>query len=59
MARPVMLGDGVWIGARSIVCPGVVAEEHSVLTAGSVIIGHMEANMVYQGNPARVKRSRT
>lgn len=59
VAKPVVLGDGVWIGARSIVCPGVVAAEQSVLTAGSVLVSNMEANMVYQGNPAQLKRSRT
>ncbi len=58
MAKPVVLGDGVWIGARSIVCPGVVAADQSVLTAGSVIISHMQSNMVYQGNPAVAKRKR-
>lgn len=59
IAKPVILEDGVWIGARSVVCPGVIAKEHSVLTAGSVIVGNMDANMVYQGNPAKVKRFRT
>jgi putative colanic acid biosynthesis acetyltransferase WcaF len=58
MAKPIVLGDGVWIGAKSIVCPGVVAAEQSVLTAGSVIISNMESNMVYQGNPAVIKRKR-
>lgn len=57
-AKPVVLEDGVWIGARSVVCPGVTAAEQSVLSAGSVINTTMEANTVYQGNPAVAKRQR-
>jgi putative colanic acid biosynthesis acetyltransferase WcaF len=58
MAKSVVLAEGVWIGARSVVCPGVQAAEQSVLTAGSVITTDMESNTVYQGNPAVKKRNR-
>ena len=58
MAKSVVLAEGVWIGACSVVCPGVHAAEQSVLTAGSVLTTDMEANTVYQGNPAVKKRKR-
>lgn len=58
MAKSVVLAEGVWIGARSVVCPGVHAADQSVLTAGSVITTDMESNTVYQGNPAVKKRNR-
>ncbi|MBB6004493.1 WcaF family extracellular polysaccharide biosynthesis acetyltransferase [Arcicella rosea] len=52
------LEDGVWIGAKSIVCPGVLAKSHSVLAVNSVMTKQMEAYTIYQGNPAREVRQR-
>ncbi|MGI4751805.1 MAG: WcaF family extracellular polysaccharide biosynthesis acetyltransferase [Janthinobacterium lividum] len=54
----IILKDGVWIGAKAIVCPNVYAEEHSVLTAGSIATKKLEAYFVYQGNPAIKIRKR-
>lgn len=48
----ITLKNGVWIGAKSIVCPGVVCEENSVLSVSSVATKNLIANKVYQGNPA-------
>jgi putative colanic acid biosynthesis acetyltransferase WcaF len=58
IAKPVVISDGVWIGACSVVCPGVHAAQQAVLSAGSVVTTDMESNMVYQGNPAIIKRKR-
>ncbi|MEX8548205.1 MAG: WcaF family extracellular polysaccharide biosynthesis acetyltransferase [Mucilaginibacter sp.] len=53
----IVLENGVWIGAKAIVCPNVCAEEHAVLTAGSIASKNLEAYFVYQGNPAvKVKK---
>jgi putative colanic acid biosynthesis acetyltransferase WcaF len=57
--KPITLEDGVWIGARGLVGPGVTAHSHSVLTAGSVATNDMEAYGIYQGNPAVLVKSRT
>ncbi|RYY06043.1 MAG: colanic acid biosynthesis acetyltransferase WcaF [Sphingobacteriaceae bacterium] len=54
----IVLKDGVWIGAKAIVCPNVIAQEHSVLTAGSIATKNMEAYFIYQGNPAVKIRKR-
>lgn len=55
--EPIHLKEGVWIGASSVVCPGVTCDSHAVLTVGSVATGDLEAYGVYQGNPAKwVKR---
>lgn len=54
----ITLEDGVWIGARAIVCPGVVCHSHAVLTAGSVATKNLEAYAIYQGNPAIKIRER-
>ena len=52
MVEKIELEDGVWIGARSIVCPGVICKSHSILTAGSAATKNLEAYSIYQGNPA-------
>lgn len=54
----IVLKDGVWIGAKAIICPGVIADEHSVLTAGSIATKNLETNFIYQGNPAVKIRKR-
>jgi putative colanic acid biosynthesis acetyltransferase WcaF len=54
----IILEDGVWIGAKAVVCPEVICNSHSVLTAGSVAISNLEPYIIYQGNPALAKRKR-
>jgi len=54
----IILKDGVWIGAKAVVCPGVICQSHSVLAVGSVATRKMDAYTVYQGNPAKAKRQR-
>lgn len=51
--RPVVIGDNVWIGTRSIIFPGVTIGEGSVVSAGSVVMSDVPANSVVAGNPAR------
>lgn len=52
MMGKIVLEDGVWIGAKAVVCGGVVCKSHAVLSAGSVATGNLEEYSVYQGNPA-------
>lgn len=52
MVKPIVLEDGVWIGAKSIVCPGVTCQSHSILTVGSVARNELSAYKIYSGNPA-------
>jgi putative colanic acid biosynthesis acetyltransferase WcaF len=54
----IILEDGVWIGAMSIVCPGVTCKSHAVLSAGSVAANDLEPYGIYQGNPAVLIRQR-
>lgn len=55
---PITLENGVWIGAQSVVCPGVTCFSHSVLAVGSVTTKNLKAFTIYQGNPAIEVRSR-
>ncbi|MBJ6645845.1 sugar O-acetyltransferase [Streptomyces griseoincarnatus] len=56
-ARPITIGDNVWIGGGAIVCPGVTIGDNSVIGAGAVITKDVPANVVAVGNPARPVRS--
>lgn len=55
---PILLEEGVWIGAQAVVCPGVLCRSHSILSVGSVATKKMEPFTIYQGNPAVAVRER-
>lgn len=55
----IILEDGCWVGAKSVVCPGVTLAVNSVLSVCSVAQRNLDANRIYQGNPAREIRIRT
>ena len=53
-ARPVIVEDGVLIGANAVVIEGVHIGEGAVVAAGAVVIEDVPANAVVAGCPARV-----
>jgi putative colanic acid biosynthesis acetyltransferase WcaF len=58
MVGKIILEEGVWIGAQTVVCPGVVCKTHSILTVGSVATSELKAYTIYQGNPAKAVKER-
>jgi maltose O-acetyltransferase len=54
VARDVVIGDGVWLGARSMILPGVTVGEGAVISAGSVVSRDCRPFGVYAGVPARL-----
>lgn len=52
--KPVMVGDDVFIGARSIVLKGVKIGNGAVVGAGSVVTKDVPAMTIVAGNPAKV-----
>jgi maltose O-acetyltransferase len=54
--KPVSIGDDVWVGGGTIVCPGVRIGEGSVVGAGSVVTRDIPAGVLAAGNPCRVIR---
>jgi len=56
-ADPVTIEDNCWIGAGTIICPGVTIGENSVIGAGSVVIKDIPSNSVAVGNPCKVLRT--
>ena len=54
--QPVRIGDGAWIGASSVVLPGVTIGRGAVVGAGSVVMKDVAPDTVVMGNPARLVR---
>lgn len=52
LSYPIILADGVWIGAKAIVTGGTTCHTHSILGAGSVAEKDLEPYTIYKGNPA-------
>lgn len=55
-AKPIKVGNNVWLGANVIVLPGVVIGDNCTIGAGSVVVKDIPANSVAVGNPCRVIR---
>ena len=57
IAKPIVIGRGVWIAAGAIIIGGVTVGDNSVIAAGSVVTKDVPPNALIGGNPARVIRS--
>ncbi|WP_116103548.1 acyltransferase [Amycolatopsis thermalba] len=55
-ARPVVIGDRVWVGARAQILPGVRIADDAVIAAGAVVARDCPVPGVYAGVPARLVR---
>jgi putative colanic acid biosynthesis acetyltransferase WcaF len=56
--RPIRCERGSWVGAKSVVCPGVTIGAGAVAAAGSVVTRDIPAMEVHAGNPAKFLRQR-
>ena len=57
--KEVTIGDNVWIGGNSVICPGVTIGDHVVIGAGSVVTKDIPDWSVAAGNPCKVIRKIT
>jgi acetyltransferase-like isoleucine patch superfamily enzyme len=51
--RPVTIADNVWVARGAMIFPGVTLGEHSVVSAGAVVVADVPAFTLVAGNPAR------
>ncbi len=58
MIAPITLETGAWVGAQSLVTPGVTLKSHSILSAGSVATTDLMPFTIYAGQPAVEVRKR-
>ena len=56
---PVRIGRNCWLGAGTVVLPGVTIGDNTVIGAGSVVTKDIPSNVVAVGNPCRVVREIT
>jgi len=55
-AAPVSIGNGVWLGARCTILPGVTIGEGAIVAAGAVVTKTVSPNTLVGGIPARLLR---
>jgi maltose O-acetyltransferase len=56
-AKPITIGEDVWVGGSVVICPGVTIGDRSVIGAGSVVTRDIPADVFAAGNPCRVIRN--
>ena len=49
---PVVIGNNVWVGMRSIIMKGVHIGDNSIIAAGSIVTKSVPSNSLFGGNPA-------
>lgn len=55
-AKPIAIGEDVWVGGSAVICPGVTIGDRSVIGAGSVVTRDIPDDVFAAGNPCRVVR---
>jgi maltose O-acetyltransferase len=55
-AKPITIGEDVWVGGSVVICPGVTIGDRSVIGAGSVVTKDIPAGVFAAGNPCKVIR---
>jgi putative colanic acid biosynthesis acetyltransferase WcaF len=58
IARPIVIGENVWIAAEAMLGPGAVVGDGAVIGARAVLFGAAEGGYVHVGNPAVKTRPR-
>ncbi|MHA8049913.1 WcaF family extracellular polysaccharide biosynthesis acetyltransferase [Aquirufa sp. ROCK-SH2] len=58
ISKEIIIEEGCWVGANSIVSGGVTLKSHSILSIGSSTSKNLEAYTIYRGNPAEIVKKR-
>lgn len=52
-AKPIVIGEDVWVGGSAVICPGVHIGDRSVIGAGSVVTRDIPSDVFAAGNPCK------
>ncbi|WP_460675314.1 sugar O-acetyltransferase [Larkinella ripae] len=55
-AKPIVIGEDVWVGGSAVICPGVSIGARTIIGAGSVVTRDIPPDVFAAGNPCRVIR---
>jgi len=55
-AKPITIGEDVWVGGNAVICPGVTIGNRTIIGAGSVVTQNIPSGVLAAGNPCRVIR---
>lgn len=58
LAKPIIIGNNVWIGANSVILPSVNIGDNVVIGAGSIVTKDIPSNSIAVGNPCKVIKSK-
>lgn len=56
-AKPVNIGEDVWIGGSTVICPGVSIGDRTIIGAGSVVTKDVPSDVFAAGNPCKIIRT--
>lgn len=56
-AKPIVIGEDVWVGGSVVICPGVTIGSRSVIGAGSVVTKDIPGDVFAAGNPCKIIRT--
>ena len=56
ITKPIVIGEGSWIGADTYILPGVTIGKGCIIGAGSLVVKDCLDNCIYIGRPARLIR---
>ena len=54
--KAIVIGDDVWVGGGTIICPGVTIGDRAIIGAGSVVTKDIPSDVVAVGNPCKIIR---
>lgn len=55
-AKPIIIGEDVWVGGSAVICPGVSIGDRTVIGAGSVVTKDIPSDVLAAGNPCKLIR---
>ena len=58
-SSPIIIGNNVWIGANSVILPGVIIGENVIIGAGSIVTKNIPENSIAFGNPCKVVKEKS